>query len=291
MQEDNTPPPLPNSRLMNPSRPAADLTNVRPIIVMGIRVHDNDPELARIMRIVIKVAIVIFFLETLSFFIILSNGGYVEESGSNQQITLLSGIFTLVVFGMCVPVAGYWGAKKSDPNALSLFCFGEGLVAAFGGCEFLMTVFTVMSYLQLCDQCSEQFANATVSNCTPAVTAAGGMSGADDEGKTVSRAICEGVLTHWGFWTMIIVSGLIVLAGAVATKFSMRLRIHVLETLELPGSATRQNFSPTHVVPNGVGVVATTTVIQSGMQHYDQPVQGQLVSERDEEIPRARAVV
>ena len=81
MQEDNnspTVPPLPNSRLTNQSRSATDLTN-RPIIVMGIRVHDNDPELARIMRIVIKLTIIIFILQTVSFFIILFNGGYVEE--------------------------------------------------------------------------------------------------------------------------------------------------------------------------------------------------------------------
>ena len=232
------------------------------------------------------------------------------KAGSNQQITLLSGIFTLVVFGMCVPVAGYCGAKKSDPNALSLFCFGEGLVATFGGCEFIITVLTVMSYLQLCDQCSEEFAkNVTAIECTTNTTsdaaaegAAGGRSGRGaDGGQTVSRAICEGVLEHWGFWAMVIVSGLIVLTGALATKFSMRLRIRVLEKLELPGGSaaatTRQHFAPTHVVPSvpsggGVGVVATTTVIQSGMQHYDQqPVQGQLVNGCDEEIPRARAVV
>ena len=269
-----------------------DLTN-RPIIVYGIRVPDNDPELASVMRRVANLAIVIALLQGISFVIIFLNGGYVENAGgSDQELSLASGLFTLFVFGLCVPLFGYWGAKKQDINGLSLFCFGEGMVAVFGGCEFVMTVLLVSTYLQACssEQCVHTFQNISNTECY--------YSSNDEEyqrrdssGYSVQRDTCQQVLQHWGFWSMVTVSGFSVCAGVMATQYSMKLRTSIINKLHIRhNNVFQQQNRSVHIVPVG-GVVATTTVIQRGMQHYDDPVQGTAVANTDENIPRAQAVV
>ena len=275
----------PSSRLTNRSRSAADLTN-RPIIVYGIRVPDNDPELASVMKTVANLAIIIAFLQLASFMIIFINGEYAEQAGAGESsITLASGLFTLIVFGCCVPIFGYLGAKKNDINALSLFCFGEGMVAVFGGCEFLMTVLAITTYLNACTSkdCVYTFKNSSATKCE--------FIADHDQTRTykVERSVCEEILSHPGFWSMVVVSGLIVCVGAAATKYSMILKTNIIEKKQNPMN------NNVHVVPVG-GVVATTSIIQSGTQHYNNiqnDVTGSLneIVDGEDDIPRAQVVV
>jgi hypothetical protein len=250
----------------------SQLTN-RPIIVYGLRVPDNDPKMASVMRNIANLAILIAILQLITFVVIL----IVEDFAGT--VSLYTALFTLIVFGFCVPLFGYHGAKKQDVNSLSLFCFGEGLVAAVGGCEFLFTILSVTAYLNYCssETCVEEFKNASKASC-----------GYGE--RIVQRSTCEEALQHWGFWTLLTVSGLLVCTGVVATRNSMELRNQVLDKSNEVVNGIRQNR--VHVVPQS-GVVATTTLIREGMQHYQQEEQATVVqgSNNVNNIPRAQPVV
>jgi hypothetical protein len=250
----------------------SQLTN-RPIIVYGLRVPDNDPKMASVMRNIANLAILIAILQLITFVVIL----IVEDFAGT--VSLYTALFTLIVFGFCVPLFGYHGAKKQDVNSLSLFCFGEGLVAAVGGCEFLFTILSVTAYLNYCssETCVEEFKNASKASC-------------EYGERIVQRSTCEEALQHWGFWTLLTVSGLLVCTGVVATRNSMELRNQVLDKSNEVVNGIRQNR--VHVVPQS-GVVATTTLIREGMQHYQQEEQATVVqgSNNVNNIPRAQPVV
>ena len=267
----------------------SQLTNT-PIIIYGIRVPDNDPKLAAVMRTVANLALLIAVLQVVYFVASIFHTQYLNEHGNDLNLVDEAAIMSLVIFGCCVPMFGWWGAKQQNINGLSCFCMGEGLVAAFGGCEFALTVLTVTTYLNGCSSptCERDFKNTSVAIC---------MYGGDEnvEPMIIQRTICEQILNHWSFWTMLALSGGLVCAGIAATQFSMQLRNQVISRIHKDfhmngNNGPRQN--QTHVVPVG-GVVGTTSVIREGTQHYTQPglVTGVVVSGgTTTSIPRAAVV-
>lgn len=256
----------------------------RPIIVYGIRVPDNDPELAAIIKYVAKLALVIGILQLVMFILRMANLSLSEELGSGgTEIPIYTGVFSLVVFGFCVPLFGYYGANKQDVNSLTLFCFGEGAIAIFGGCEFVIVLISVINYIHFCttDKCVEEFKNSSDTECGEPNTS---------NGIVVQKAMCDTVLEDPYFWCMLTVSFLIVVAACTATEQTITMRHKMLEMHDTPsGTNNRENTSCVHVVPVG-GVVATTTEIRQGVQHYQSPVTRTARDNSDapEDIPTAR---
>jgi hypothetical protein len=197
------------------------LTNVRsPIVVYGIPVPSGHQKLANLVRYVGRLCMLIAVLEVIHFGTVLLSEPEVQHS--RQQAKVANGALSLVVFGFLVPACGYLGAKRQDKGSLTMFCFGEGMVAGCGGCTLIFAVLSTIAFSGLCSspECVEAFRNASSPSalCNTTMESMGTI-----ERVTISKLDCEdhGDATEWA---SLLVSVLLVILGLEGMRQAMSLR-------------------------------------------------------------------
>ena len=211
----------PSARMLNQNRGGTNggvstLTN-RPLVVYGITVPSGNQKLAKLVRYVGQLCLVISMLETIHFIIVLASDP--DPKTMDGQSKMLNVIVSFIVFGFLVPFCGYYGARKQDKNSLSLFCFGEGLVAGSACCGLILAVLADIALNGICnsDACILVFSNSTSASTKCNATSWGGQK------TSISKLKCEshGSVTAWG---SLVISALLVMVGLEAMRQAMSLR-------------------------------------------------------------------
>jgi hypothetical protein len=269
------------------------LTSVRtPIVVYGIPVPSGNQQLANLVRYVGRLCMIIAMLETIHFVMVMLSEP--ELQPGRQEAKVANGAISLLVFGFLVPACGYVGAKNRDKGSLTMFCFGEGLVAGCGGCTLIFAVLATIAFSSMCSspECVAAFQNASSMSalCNTTLDSAGSPS----QRVSISKLDCEdhGDATAWA---SLLVSVLLVILGLEGMRQAMSLRekYHNL-------TITNMSQQPTSLVATvpvrQSQVVMVTRVGGSGATSPSALPMGAVVPGEqsggfgDEEVPTATAV-